>query len=113
MSVGDEHAERAEDEQRERVLDPGLLLRRVDAAEPEGEPLERAEEARQRLSVALEDAEQVDAERLGEQRGSASAKTRICIQPIDRHRRSSEPLGAQERVDQVGGDQDREDAPSQ
>src|SRR5438105_6425889 len=64
--IGDDQPEQAEDEERERVLQPGLLLARIDAAESAQEPLDRPEQLRKRLAHPFEDPVQVHAERLRE-----------------------------------------------
>ena len=58
--VGHEQSDRAEHEHRQGVLLPVLLLLGINAAEPVNQPLDRSEEARQRLPVALEYTKHVD-----------------------------------------------------
>ena len=67
-AVRDEHAERAEHEKRDRVLDPRLLALRVDAHPAVAEAFGRTEHFRKRLLVALEHAVHENAERLRQRR---------------------------------------------
>jgi hypothetical protein len=100
--IRDDDANSAERQQGERVLLPGLLVRGVDPAQSVNEALEPPEHARERLAIALEHTEHVDAERLrdSDDRGEEDDD----LQPTgDGHGMiSSEFLGADEGVDEVG-----------
>src|SRR6266508_156184 len=63
--VGQQQSDRAEHEHRYGILLPVLVLLRINAAKLVEQPLDRSEEARQRLPVALEYTIHVAAERLG------------------------------------------------
>ena len=63
--VGHEQRDGAEEKHRKRVLLPILLLFGIDTAEAINQPLDRPEEARQRLAVALENTKHIDADGLG------------------------------------------------
>src|SRR5262249_45721993 len=77
----------AENQQLERVGFPVLALPRVDAAEPVEQPFDRPEKARQRLPVAFEDAEHVDAERLCDRQDKRREKQNLKP-AVERHKKS-------------------------
>ena len=64
-AVGHQQCDRAEHEHRQSILLPVLVLLRINAAKLVEQPLNRSEEARQRLLVPLEYTIHVAAERLG------------------------------------------------
>ena len=92
-----DHAER---EQRAGVLRPALLGLLANAAEPVDDALERPEQRVEERPLALEHPRHEQAERLGQARTSA-AKKRIWTTPTACHARTSVPLRAEQRDDQV------------
>ena len=102
-----DEADDAEREQRQRVDVPALLALGVDPAEPVDQPLDRTEDPVEPRRTAVVDAGDVAAE---ERRGHPEERrSGRSIAPS--LRTSSEPLGEEQRGDQVDGQQHSEDEP--
>src|SRR5271157_5397618 len=98
----------AEKQQRDGIGQPVLLLLLVDAAAPVDGSFDRAENRTQERPLAGEDARHVAAEGPGEQ-DHDHTEQRDLDPSADGHRKLLEPLGVDQRVDEIDHDDDGHD----
>ena len=76
--VGDQQADQAEDQHRDRVSDPVLFALRIDSAEPVGQALEGTEDGIEPgLAVRIEDAHEVKSQRLRYQKKGGNVEREL------------------------------------